>query len=202
MPKNNTEFAQISEPVLFHGMTSDRMSLEELFSSYRGRLYRTALQLMGNPDDAEDAVQDALLSAYVNLSRFEGRSQFSTWITSIVINTALMYLRRKRSLAAVSLNQYPNRSQLPLEDRMQDSGPNPEELCEKEEQVEILRRGLQILPAAHRKPLWMCDVQGMRYREAAEALGVPIGSFKAQLHRARRRLRKKISVVQRTTHGI
>src|SRR6266852_4708743 len=72
----------------------DQEALETLFARNNRALYQTALRLLGNPEDAEDALQEGLLAAYRNLRRFEGRSQFSTWLTRIVINAALM---RRRS---------------------------------------------------------------------------------------------------------
>ena len=75
------------------GQKGDAQAVEALFSRYQRPLFQTALRVMGNTEDAEDALQDGLLSAYRNLKRFEGRSQFSTWLTRIVINAALITMR-------------------------------------------------------------------------------------------------------------
>ena len=78
-------------------MAGDTLSLEKLFAAHSARLYRTALSVLRNKEDAEDAVQDGLCSAYTKLGSFQGRSSFSTWLTRIVINSALMNRRRKRN---------------------------------------------------------------------------------------------------------
>src|SRR5258708_3178978 len=79
--------------------------VEALFRRYQRPLFQTGLRVLGNTEDAEDALQDGLLSAYRNLKRFEGRSQFSTWLTRIVINAALMRRRSAKARPAVSLDR-------------------------------------------------------------------------------------------------
>jgi RNA polymerase sigma-70 factor (ECF subfamily) len=83
----------------------DHAALESVFTQYRDRLYQTALRLCGNPEDAEDALQDGLLSAFRNLRHFQGRSQFSTWLTRIVINATLMRIRQRGNRVMISLNR-------------------------------------------------------------------------------------------------
>src|SRR3981081_4966188 len=91
---------QLSEENLIRaGQRGDHQAVETLFRRYHRPLFQTALRVMGNNEDAEDALQDGLLSAYRNLKRFEGRSQFSTWLTRIVINAALMRRRRAEGRA-------------------------------------------------------------------------------------------------------
>jgi len=92
--------------LLRRAMHGDSAALDTLFAQHNRALYQTALRLLGNPEDAEDALQEGLLAAYRNLPRFEGRSQFSTWLTRIVINAALMRLRSRRSRPAVSLENW------------------------------------------------------------------------------------------------
>ena len=79
------------------GQRGDSQAVDTLFRRYHRPLFQTALRVLGNAEDAEDALQEGMLSAYRNLKRFEGRSQFSTWLTRIVINAALM---RRRSMKA------------------------------------------------------------------------------------------------------
>ena len=83
---------QFSEDKLIRaGQKGDAQAVETLFRRYQRPLFQTALRVLGNTEDAEDALQDGLLSAYRNMKRFEGRSQFSTWLTRIVINACLLY---------------------------------------------------------------------------------------------------------------
>ena len=95
------------EKLIRAGQRGDSQAVEALFRRYHRPLFQTALRVLGNAEDAEDALQDGLLSAYRNLKRFEGRSQFSTWLTRIVINAALMRRRSAKARPAVSLDDEP-----------------------------------------------------------------------------------------------
>lgn len=171
------------------GLGGDREALDTLFARYTRPLYQTALRLLGNPEDAEDALQDGMLSAVRNLERFEGRSKFSTWLTRIVINAALMRLRSQRARPAVSLDQEdPEQRELTLAGRLPDPAPGPEETCAREEQFEILQHSLKALPPPLRSAVWLRDVEGLSTAEAARALGLSEGTLKSQLHRARGKL--------------
>jgi RNA polymerase sigma factor (sigma-70 family) len=120
-------------------------------------------------------------------------------LTRVVINAALMRLRRRRRHdLTTSIDQKVGRDDLSLADIISDSRPNPEEGYAHTEWLQILRRTLRTLPPAYGSALWLCDVQGMSTREAAEALGVPVGSLKSPLHRARLRLRAEMGGVWST----
>ena len=97
---------------------------------YRPIFYRSAFRYLGNAADAEDAVQDALLSAYKHIGQFRGQARISTWLSAIVINSALMQLRRRSRQPQVSLDeQNPEQESHALCDRLPDRGPTPEETC-------------------------------------------------------------------------
>jgi len=186
-----------SEERLLHlALKGDHEALGPLFASYMPQLYRTALRVVGTPEDAEDALQDGLLCALCHLREFAGRSRFSTWLTSIVTNAALMQLRRSHREVMTSLDQTLDRDDAPLANRIADTRPNPEEICAQQERLQILDRGLQRLSAAHRNAVQVRDVQGMSTKEAAEALGLPLGSLKSQLYRARLKLVDELSEVR------
>src|SRR3981189_2327214 len=116
------------ENLIRAGQRGDEQAVEALFRGYPRALFQTALRVLGNTEDAEDALQDGLLSAYRNLKRFEGRSQFSTWLTRIVINAALMRRRSAKARPAVSLDETPREDELPAAERFADDGPNPEQV--------------------------------------------------------------------------
>ncbi len=191
--KTDREISQRIDPFLRQETNNNREALDELFARFRGRLYKTAFHILGNSHDAEDALQDGLLSAFRNLGGFRGHSQFSTWLTRIVVNAALMQMRRRRPEVTTSIDQKPDGDDQPLANRIPDHGPNPEEMYARQEQLQILEGTLQSLPRAYRLALWLCHVQGMSAREAAEALGVPLGTLKSQLHRARLRLGEEVA---------
>lgn len=187
------------ETLVRSGLKGDAEALNKLFSRYTRPLYQTALRVLGNPEDAEDALQDGMLSAVRNLKRFEGRSKFSTWLTRIVINAALMRLRSRRSRPAISLEQEdPEHREMTLGSRIPDAKPSPEERYAQTERYEILERGLESLSPALQSALWLRDVQGLSTAEAARQLGLSEGTLKSQLHRARGR----VASVIRHDHGL
>jgi len=173
-------------------LNGDQEALGRLLASHTPQLYRVALRVLGTPEDAEDALQEGLLQVVQHFQEFEGRSRFSTWLTRVVINAALMQLRRRRRVVMTSIDEKLDPDALSLADTFTDPGPNPEEMCAQEESRQILRRKLRTLPAAYGSALWLRDLQGMSTREAAEAMGIPEGSLKSHLHRARLRLRDEV----------
>jgi RNA polymerase sigma-70 factor (ECF subfamily) len=185
-------------------VNDNRDGLEELFSRYRGRLYNTAFRVLRNPEDAEDALQEGLLSAFRKLDTFEGRSQFSTWLTRIVFNAAAMQMRRRRPEVVTSIDDQPGSGQQPWAYRIPDERTNPEKIYAQQERRQIAWQCLQSLPPACRHAMRLCIVQGLNLREAAEALGIPIGTLKNHLHRARLRFRESrwgLSVAGRLLRG-
>lgn len=172
-------------------MDGDREELGRLFTSNMPQLYRIALRILGTPQDAEDALQDGFLSAIRHLGEFEFRSRFSTWLTRIVINAALMRLRRSGREALTSIDQSLEHGGGSLSDTLHDPQPNPEEAYVREERLQLIARKIRGLPAGYRSILWLRDLEGMSTREAAEILGIQTATVKSQLHRARQRLERE-----------
>jgi RNA polymerase sigma-70 factor, ECF subfamily len=189
------------DEVLLLAMEGEREALEELFSRCRIRLYNTAFRVLGNHEDAEDALQDALLAAFRNLNRFEFRAQFSTWLTRIVVNAALMRRRRYRPDRMVSIDQTLAPDDQTIGAGLPDPRPNPEESYVSQEQLEFVEQALQAQPEINRRAWWLCQVQGLKIREVAEIMGTSSGSLKSQLFRVRRSLRKKTAGTRQTREG-
>jgi RNA polymerase sigma-70 factor, ECF subfamily len=185
--------AQWNEQKLIRaGQRGDAQAVEALFSRYQRPLFQTALRVLGNAEDAEDALQDGLLSAYRNLKRFEGRSQFSTWLTRIVINAALMRRRSAKARPAISLDETPREDELPASERFADSGPNPEQVFVSTELREMISENLDELSPLLRTAFVLRDVQGYSTGEAAKKLGVTENTLKARLWRARHQLAERL----------
>ncbi len=174
------------------GLRGDQHALEALFARHSGALYQSALKLLGNHEDAEDALQEGMLAAFKNLRRFEGRSKFSSWLTRIVINAALMRLRSQRLRQAVSMDEPLGETELTLADQFGDPTPGPEELYAREELRDLLEQELAALPREMRTAVVLRDLEGLSTQEAAETLGVPENTLKSRLHRARLRLAERI----------
>jgi RNA polymerase sigma-70 factor (ECF subfamily) len=173
-------------------------ALEILFAQHSRALFQTALRLLGNPEDAEDALQEAMLSAYRNLPRFEGRSQFSTWMTRIVINAALMRRRSKRAHPALSLDDS-TEDKTPIAERFADGHPSPEQLYASAELSARVEENLQTLSPLLRNAFQLRELEGLTADEAARALGVSRNTLKARLWRARQQLAGRLGDVLR--HG-
>src|SRR5580693_1833201 len=176
------------EPTACHGVFGERAEeLNCVVSRHLPMLYRRAFRFLGNVPDAEDAVQDALLSAYRHLGQFRGQAQLSTWLMTIVTNAALMQLRRRHS-GYFSLDQEQGEDGLTFSERLTDSKQSPEELCSAAQARDQLVEGVRQLSPKLRRTIQLRDIDGLTTKEAALVLGVPHGTVKAQLSRARAKL--------------
>jgi RNA polymerase sigma-70 factor (ECF subfamily) len=161
--------------------------LDNVVSRCLPMFYKRAFRFLGNATDAEDAVQDALLSAYKHLGQFRGQAQLSTWLTTIVSNAARMQLRRRRG-SYLSLDEEQGEDGLTFSERLPDSKPSPEEVCSTTEARDRLVGGVKQLSPKLRQAFQLRDIDGLTTKEAALVLGVPQGTVKAQLARARAKL--------------
>jgi len=186
--RENSDTVRQPDQGLQRALNGDREALGHLFASQTPQLYRAALRILGKPQDAEEALQDGFLSAIRHLGEFECRSRYSTWLTRVVINVALMRLRKGLREVLASFDHSHDRDEVDLAVTITDPRPNPEEICVWKERLQMFERKLQKLPTRYRSILWLRDVQGMSTREAAEILGVETATIKSRLHRARLRL--------------
>jgi RNA polymerase sigma-70 factor, ECF subfamily len=170
------------------GCRGDHHAVETLFRRYQRRLFKTAMRVVGNAADAEDVLQDAMLSAYRALSRFEGRSQFSSWLTRIVINAALMQKRALRGRATESLDAEPDWGEPSLYAQLVHHGRDPEQELERSEMRELINKNVNDLSPPLRAAFLLCEVQGYTAREAARMLGVTLTAMKARKWVARQKL--------------
>jgi len=186
-------YSQIAEEPNPAVQTWERNSeqLQDTVSRYLPLFHRRAYRYLGNSHDAEDAVQDALLSAYKHLDQFKGNAKMTTWLTSIVTNSALTKLRRRPRQPHSSLDEPLAQDPSPrVSDRLVDVRPNPEDECAKSELREHLLRFVDKLSPTLRRAIHLRDFDGLTTSEAAHILGVPEGTFKAQVSRARAQLKR------------
>ncbi len=150
----------------------DPHAFAELVRRHQDRLWAVALRTLGDREEAADAVQDALISAYRSADRFRGDSAVTTWLHRIVVNACLDRVRRRRVRPTVPLSEVADPPAVPFDaDAAMD-----------------VRAGLARLPADQRVALVLVDVQGYPVAEAAEILGVPVGTVKSRCARGRARL--------------
>jgi RNA polymerase sigma-70 factor (ECF subfamily) len=151
-----------------------------LVSRYQDRLYPTVFRLTGCAEDAHDLLQEAFLRAYEKLERFHGESSFYTWIYRIAVNLALSDRRKRRHESiAVFLGDVPD-------DRIEGNPAAPLERAERDERIQ---EALNALAPDHRAVVVMKEFDGLHYEEIGAMLGVPVGTVRSRLHRARCELR-------------
>jgi len=158
-------------------------------------LFRRVLGIVRNREDAEDVLQEGLLSAFRNFHLFEGRSGLSTWLSRIVINAALMQLRSRRTHTAASLDEALEGTTARGADWIMDRSPSPEQLCLAAERRRVLARSIGGLTPDMRRAMRLRYMQGLSTREAARSCGVGENTLKSRLRRARRRLASSDSLL-------
>jgi RNA polymerase sigma-70 factor (ECF subfamily) len=163
-------------------------AFQEMFLVARPRFVRMAYTILRNKEDAEDAVQDALLSAYVHLSSFEGRSALTTWFSRIVLNSSFMIRRKwKSSHIGFSLEPSTNDDTAWIE-KIPASEPDPEMCYAEGETLEWIDHLLGKMSATLRQAFTMTYFEELSAAEAGAVLGVSVGTFKSRLFRARQHL--------------
>lgn len=172
-------------------LAGDTEAFEALVRRHQCRVYRTALALTGNAEDAEEALQDTFLNVFQHLGEFRRDSLFSTWLTRIAINAALQKIRRRR--ASVSLDDPETSESLFLPQRFENWRENPERLYAAEETRRLVEEAVAALPPAYRVVFVLRDIAEMDTVEAAEALGLTIAALKSRLLRARLMLREALA---------
>ena len=163
-------------------------AFQETFVAYRPKFVGIAYSILRNKEDAEDAVQDAVLSAYMHLRNFEGRSAFTTWFTRIVLNAALMILRKRTNSRIDSLPESSASGEISWTEKITASQPDPEMVYAERETFEFINAVLGKMKPALRQALTMTYYDELSGPEACALLGLSAGTFKARLFRAKRQL--------------
>jgi RNA polymerase sigma-70 factor (ECF subfamily) len=183
-------------------LEKETQELQDVLTRSMESFYRRAYRYLGNAADAEDAVQDALLSACRHLDQFKGQSKISTWLTTIVINSALTQLRRRPRQIHTSLDeQFGEEPGYSVSELLADRRPSPEDECIESELYGHLMDFVEELPPSLGKAFQLRDLDGLTTREAAQILGVADVTVKAQVSRARARLRLKSQALDTKTRS-
>jgi|HubBroStandDraft_1064217.scaffolds.fasta_scaffold384919_2 RNA polymerase sigma-70 factor (ECF subfamily) len=179
-----------------HGRARDTEELEDAVSRYLPTLYRRAYRYVGDAHDAEDAVQDAFLSAYKHLDQFKATAKMTTWLTTIVTNSALTQLRRRPRHPHVSLDERLGEEQkYSVSDSLTDVRPSPEGECIRSEMRGNLLQSVMELPPSLRETIQLFYLDGLSAMEVAHILRVPLGTVKARMSRARSKLKLSLRAV-------
>jgi RNA polymerase sigma-70 factor, ECF subfamily len=191
-----SEVALSEEKLVAKARRGNHEAFTELVQKHSGKIYGVSLRMLKNREDAEDNVQNVLVKAYYNLNRFEGQSQFSTWLFRITINEALMKLRRHKPERFVNTTEsnsdsgafanYPE-----IEDHRQN---HEREFINRE----LADKALQSLNPSLRHTFILQKAEGWTNRELARAMGITVETVKSRVFRARTRSRRKLEMLART----
>ena len=173
--------------------TGDQEAFGELVRQYERKIYRLAMNITRNEEDAEDVLQEAFLKAYEHLDRFKGDSKFYTWLVRIAVNEALMKLRQRRGDRTVPLDEPLDTGEETMAREIAVWGDNPEQQYSKEEMQNILSDAVDSLKPDFRTVFTLRDIEEMSTEETAEILGISIPAVKSRLLRARLALREKLT---------
>jgi RNA polymerase sigma factor (sigma-70 family) len=170
--------------------TGHRAAFDDLYKRHAEKVFRTTHRITRNREDAEDAVQECFINAFIHLKSFDGRSRFSTWLTRIAMNAALMVLRRKRASRELPMQERIDTNEVETEHLLADASLNPEEHYAQNERDTILKDLVAMLRPRIRKVVEIHYLGECSLGETAELLGISIGAAKARLFQARTALRE------------
>jgi RNA polymerase sigma-70 factor (ECF subfamily) len=188
--------AEISDAELVRGMRAgDQRSCEAVVRCFGPRMLATARRLLQREQDAQDAVQDAFLSAFHNIDTFAGKAQLGSWLHRIVVNAALMKLRSRRRRKERSIEEL-----LPtygesgnMSDHVQSWRLTYDKAVEKRETRQLVRDSIAALPATYRSVLLLRDIEQLNTEETAGALDITPSAVRTRLHRARQALKSLLN---------
>jgi RNA polymerase sigma-70 factor, ECF subfamily len=169
-----------------------REAFGHLIRKYSNPLYDLACRILGNPQEAEDVLQDAMVVAYKHLSGFKHRARFSTWLYTIVLNHVRNRLRRNKTIRWHSLDASPSPDQDSPPPEMPDRGPSVQSMTENRLTLEAVEKVVETLPFEYRSIFILHYMQNQPILDIAKRLGRPSGTIKVYLHRARKLLYQRL----------
>jgi RNA polymerase sigma factor (sigma-70 family) len=172
----------------------EHLAYVELCRRHREMVFRVALKITRNRGDAEDVLQDSWMRALTHIGSFDGRSTFSTWVTRIAINSALMILRKRRTRREFSLDDPIDPGDCRVTEILEPSR-NPEERCLETERIRLVRQAIKRLPSKLRTAIEICQAQDGSLSDLAMLAGVSLPTMKSRLLRAKLKLREPLSRV-------
>jgi RNA polymerase sigma-70 factor, ECF subfamily len=190
--------ARLSDPaaeqmLVLAAKNGDGQAFETLFKRNQQKLLRVVQRYTRVPEDAEDIVQQSFHKAFVHLCKFEGKSSFSTWLTRIAVNEALMFLRTIGAVRKISIDEASEQERTSSALEIHDSRPDPETSYMQQERAQILSEALADLRPGMRKAVALREFAELSTKETAQQMNLSVGAVKARLFHARRKLREKLS---------
>jgi RNA polymerase sigma-70 factor (ECF subfamily) len=170
----------------------DSAAFEILCKQSADTVFHVARRMMRNNEDAEDVVQESFQLAFIHLKSFNGDSRFSTWLSRIAINAALMKLRKKHHLWNVSLDESAETEESSSRIDVEDQGLNPEQLYGQKERQRILSEAMNELTPGMRKAIDLRELGERSTEETARIMGISAAAVKARVFHGRRKLRERL----------
>jgi len=187
------DFGALDEKKLLSSAKSGKgLAFDDLCKNHRKKILQTTYRITRNREDAEDALQDSLLRAFLHIQEFDGRSSFATWLTRIAINSSLMILRKKRATRQVWVENPAEVFGKVRNEQTDHRSVNPELLYARGEEGEILRGAIRDLRPSIRQVLELQQLQENSIKDTAKILGISPGTAKARLFHARIALRTSV----------
>lgn len=176
----------------------DEEAFETLVKRHRPRLFAIALRYMRIREDAEDVVQQTFQKTFVHLNNFAGKSSFSTWLTRIAINEALMCLRRARGRREIPIDDFHGEEGTPPQCNVPDASPDPEATYMQREDARILSIAMRGLNPRMRRALELKELRELSARETARQMGLSISAVKARVFNGRKKLESTLRSLERS----
>jgi RNA polymerase sigma-70 factor (ECF subfamily) len=190
----NRGLNEMSEELLLSAAKSgDAVAFVELSKRHSNKILRRAYRIVKNWQDAEDVLQESLMRAFLHLKDFEERSSFSSWLTRIAINFALMSLRKKRGHIEISMEAINDDQGIGYRWEPKDPAESPESQCSRRERDGLLQGAIQRLPPTLRHVVQLKLIDGRSGEELAQTLGISVPAAKSRLARAKTALRVSLA---------
>jgi len=172
-------------------LAGERRSFEPLVRRHERRVFRVTLAILGNVEDAEEAMQDTFVKAFRHLDQFRKESRFTTWLTRIAINEAIQKRSTRRNFVPLAQAENAEKNFTPR--RYEPWKSNPEQLYGKQEIHRFVEEAIQSLPEIYREAFVLRDVEELSAEEAAEVLEISVPALKSRLLRARLMMREALA---------
>lgn len=177
-------------------LAGNRRAFEPLVRRHERRVFRVTLAILGNVEDAEEAIQDAFVKAFRHLDQFRRESRFTTWLTRIAVNEALQKRQTRKDMVSLDdsrdITEQAGEQFVPR--RFESWRADPEQLYGKQELRRIVESAIQTLPAIYREAFVLRDIEEMSAEESAEVIAITVGALKSRLLRARLMMREALAV--------
>lgn len=180
------------QELILKSQNGDDESFSNLILPYERKMINYAYRMLGNEEDASDAVQETMIRVWKSIGSFRGKSSFSTWLYTVLNNVCLDLLRKKKRRGDhmnLSINQSDENDD-EYELQVEDTSPGPFDNYRKKMAAEVLEKALSELSPEHRTVIVMRDIHGFEYEEIAKATGLSLGTVKSRINRGRLYLRK------------